>query len=214
MSLPSGMTTRTLTISTGVGISGTRSSLEVLVEVVPETVVWLPTAEPLMSLLPLRRTTVPDVAAVLQLPTVDQPGFSEDFYYKITVRYLADGRKIGRTKTRFYRPRNSSAEIEDFDLLSDTTTPPESIGPPGPQGPQGPKGEPGEAVLNGAISYVHEQLTPESVWVITHPLSFMPNVTIVDSAGTRLWGAEVYLPETNTIIVTFSGGFSGTAYLS
>lgn len=79
----------------------------------------------------------------------------------------------------------------------------------GVTGPQGPKGEAGD----GTVSYVHIQDTSSDVWTINHGLAFMPNITVVDSAGTVVEGAIEYLNST-TIVARFSGEFSGKAYLS
>jgi hypothetical protein len=76
-------------------------------------------------------------------------------------------------------------------------------------GPQGPMGEVGYADL----SYVHEQTISQSVWTIEHNLHFIPNITVVDSAGTVVEGDYNY-PDENTVVLTFSGAFAGKAYLS
>lgn len=64
-----------------------------------------------------------------------------------------------------------------------------------------------------SISYIHVQPTPASVWNITHNMGFNPNVTVVDSGGSVAEGDIAY-PSLNTVRLTFSGAFSGTAYLS
>ncbi|MEI6796807.1 MAG: hypothetical protein WCK39_08070 [Methanomassiliicoccales archaeon] len=61
--------------------------------------------------------------------------------------------------------------------------------------------------------YVHDQNEPAEVWIITHPLSKQPSVTIVDSAGTVVHGMIEYLDDSR-IRVTFTGGFSGRAFLN
>ena len=73
----------------------------------------------------------------------------------------------------------------------------------GIEGPQGPPG----------VSYVHDQNEPSNEWIILHYLERMPSVTIVDSSGRYVIGDVQYLDE-NVIRVTFSGGFSGRAYLN
>lgn len=94
------------------------------------------------------------------------------------------------------------------------------IPPPTPMGyvlgVQGPKGDPGEQGPAGPdkpLGYVHHQGTPSATWQITHNLDFQPNLTVVDSAGTVVEGDVEYLDAT-TVRVSFSGAFSGTAYLS
>lgn len=89
--------------------------------------------------------------------------------------------------------------------------------PSGQPGPQGEKGEQGEQGIPGdsssALGYTHVQGTPSAIWVITHPLSYYPNITVVDSTGSEVEGDVLYTSST-TLTVTFSGAFSGTAYLS
>ena len=82
----------------------------------------------------------------------------------------------------------------------------------GTSGPQGPKGDNGE-VLYVDLSYVHNQTIASDTWTITHGLQFIPNITVVDSAGTVVEGSYNY-PDENTIVASFSGAFSGKAYLS
>jgi hypothetical protein len=86
------------------------------------------------------------------------------------------------------------------------------IGPRGPEGPKGDKGDKGEQGPPG-VSYVHDQNEPSNEWIILHYLGRMPSVTIVDSSGRYVIGDVQYLDE-NVIRVTFSGGFSGRAYLN
>ena len=116
-----------------------------------------------------------------------------------------------------------------------------ATGLPGPAGPPGPPGPPGTGAdevwigtepptgsgyelwfdtdATGPIpvslvtSYVHVQSTPASTWTITHPLDFRPNVTVIDSANEVVEGEITYL-SADTILIEFSAGFSGTAYLS
>lgn len=77
-------------------------------------------------------------------------------------------------------------------------------GPPGPPGPPGP---------TTGSAYVFNQATPSATWVITHPLAYYPSVTVVDSAGSVVEGDLKYTSATS-LTVSFSGAFSGTAYLS
>lgn len=88
-------------------------------------------------------------------------------------------------------------------------------GPPGPQGPQGepgPIGPPGNS--ENAISYVHQQMSPDEVWTIAHNLNFYPGgILVQDAAGTTFEGEVEYL-DSNTVRLSFLAGFSGTAYLS
>ena len=64
-----------------------------------------------------------------------------------------------------------------------------------------------------AVAYHHTQGTSSAVWVITHNLGWYPNVTVQDSGGSVVEG-EISYTSTNALTVTFSGAFSGNAYLS
>lgn len=82
-------------------------------------------------------------------------------------------------------------------------------GPTGATGATGPKGDKGDS---GGF-YNHIQSSPSDTWNITHNLGYNPNIVIIDSAGTVVEGSYEF-PNVNTLIATFSGGFSGNAYLS
>jgi hypothetical protein len=84
-----------------------------------------------------------------------------------------------------------------------------STGATGPQGETGLQGPPGPA----GSSYTHNQGSPSTVWSINHNLGMFPNITVIDSAGSVVEGEERYL-DPNNVVLTFSGAFSGTAYLS
>lgn len=79
------------------------------------------------------------------------------------------------------------------------------------QGPAGPKGDSGNAGADA--HYPHSQPTPADVWTIAHGLNKFPSVTVFDSAGDEVEGAISY-PNANTVVLTFSAAFSGTAYLN
>lgn len=73
-------------------------------------------------------------------------------------------------------------------------------------------------LIDGKISeavqtYVHNQLSAASTWIITHNLGRMPAVTTVDSSGTVVLG-EVSYTDSNTVCIFFSSPFSGRAYLN
>lgn len=57
------------------------------------------------------------------------------------------------------------------------------------------------------------QATASATWVITHSLGGKPQVTIVDSADTHVFGDVQYNSNTQ-VTVTFSAAFSGKAYLT
>jgi len=63
------------------------------------------------------------------------------------------------------------------------------------------------------IYHIHTQGIPSATWVITHNLKKYPSVTIVDSLGNVVIG-EIQYTNINTVTLTFSGGFSGKAYLN
>jgi hypothetical protein len=110
-------------------------------------------------------------------------------------------------------------------LLNGVGVPPESLGINGDfylntsnMNLYGPKtnsgwGSPTDLVGSQELGYVHIQSVPSSVWNVTHGLGFTPNITVVDTAGTVVEGSYNY-PNSNTVVLTFIGGFSGRAYLS
>jgi len=61
--------------------------------------------------------------------------------------------------------------------------------------------------------YEHTQGQASTTWTITHTLGGKPQVTIVDSADTHVFGEVQYLSNTQ-LQVTFSAAFSGKAYLT
>ena len=61
--------------------------------------------------------------------------------------------------------------------------------------------------------YAHSQPIAAAVWVITHNLSKHPSITVVDSADTVVVGRVDYDSD-NQVTLTFSGAFSGKAYLN
>lgn len=63
------------------------------------------------------------------------------------------------------------------------------------------------------LHYTHNQMSPSKVWTITHNLKKKPSVTVIDSAGTVVYGAVQY-DSLDTITVYFAGAFSGTALLN
>ena len=72
-------------------------------------------------------------------------------------------------------------------------------------------GSPG--VSPSAIAYAHVQGASSALWTINHPLSFQPNVAVVDSGGEQVEGDVTYV-DSDTITLEFSAAFSGVAYLS
>jgi len=80
---------------------------------------------------------------------------------------------------------------------------------PGPQGPQGPQGPSGAQTQ---VFYTHTQNTPSDTWIIHHNLGGYPTVLVFDSGGAQCEG-NISFPDGNTMQVTFSSAFSGTAYI-
>lgn len=62
-------------------------------------------------------------------------------------------------------------------------------------------------------TFIKAQNIPAISWTITHNLDKYPSVTVVDSAGSVVYGDIQYISR-DEIKVTFSGAFSGTAYLN
>lgn len=71
------------------------------------------------------------------------------------------------------------------------------------------------ATLSDAVDkhYTYTQATPSDTWTITHNLRKRPSITVVDSAGSEVIGDCDYVDE-NTVVLTFTGGFAGNAYLN
>ena len=69
------------------------------------------------------------------------------------------------------------------------------------------------AASSNTRRHVHEQGSASTTWVITHTLGGKPQVTIVDSADTHVFG-EVQYNSNTQITVMFSSAFSGKAYLT
>jgi len=231
MALPTGIVTRTLTVSPEVG-NRRKSSLEVLVDPSVDVVVWTDTQEPISNHFRTIRTT-PDQIAVVEFPAVDQLGFVDkdlnpitNWHYKVTVRYLIDGRKVGKTVVKYFKPLMSTPPVSDFDLIASGESP-LYVGPPGPAGLSAYE----VAVQNGFIGTEEEwlaslssggvrpyttwdQTTPATEWVVVHNLGYNPGgVAVVNSANEKVWAPFRYV-DNNTLIITMSAAMSGTVHLS
>jgi len=72
-------------------------------------------------------------------------------------------------------------------------------------------------VLGGAgagdLNYIHNQAVPDATWTITHGLGKFPSVSVVDSAGSLVFGETVHINSAQ-LTVSFSAGFAGKAYLN
>lgn len=62
-------------------------------------------------------------------------------------------------------------------------------------------------------SFIHIQGEASDVWMIEHNMGRYPSVTVVDSAGSAVFGDVTYTNE-NQLTVTFSVAFSGKAFLN
>jgi hypothetical protein len=232
MALPTGIITRTLTVSTAVGKDKRKSSLEIQIAPSKNILVWSATEEPLAKMFTTIRTT-PDQSAILEIPVTNQPGFVDEnlnaatgWHYTITVRYLFDGRKIGQTVTKIFKPTTETALVTDFDSIP-TGDAPLYQGLPGPRGFSAyeiavANGFPGTeeqwlaSLATGGVTpyYTHEQSTPSAEWVIVHNLGYYPGgVSITDSSGRKVWAPYHYIDQ-NSVRVTMSAAMSGTAHLS
>jgi hypothetical protein len=85
----------------------------------------------------------------------------------------------------------------------------------GVQGPSGATGSAGPAGPAGTShdTYVHSQNVPASYWNIIHNLASYPSVSVIDSAGGLVIGDITYVSN-NRLTITFSGSFSGQAFLN
>jgi hypothetical protein len=58
-----------------------------------------------------------------------------------------------------------------------------------------------------------DQMIASSTWVVNHGLNSFPSVTVVDSSGATVEGAVEY-DDANSLTISFSAAFAGTAYLN
>ena len=65
----------------------------------------------------------------------------------------------------------------------------------------------------GDKNYVWTQSQSAAVWTINHNLNKYPSIRVEDSAGNDVIGDYEYL-DANTVVATFTGAFSGKAYLN
>lgn len=232
MALPTGIVTRTLTVSPEVGDNRRKSSLEVLIDPSVDVLVWTATQESIKNEFQTIRTS-PDLTAILNLPAVDQPGFVDanqnpvtNWSYKITVRYLIDGRKVGKTVVKHYKPTMAGPSVLDFDTIPSGEAP-LFVGPAGPAGLSAYE----VAVKNGFVGTeaewlaslstggvrpytTWEQTSPSTEWVVAHNLGYNPGgVSVINSANEKVWAPVRYV-DSNTLIISMSAAMSGTVYLS
>ena len=81
------------------------------------------------------------------------------------------------------------------------------IGPTGATGPTGPQGV-------GGGTYVHTQSSASATWTVAHNLGYFPGgVSVVDSAGSKVYG-DVTHTSVNQLVINFTAGFGGKVYIS
>jgi hypothetical protein len=68
-------------------------------------------------------------------------------------------------------------------------------------------------VLPISGSYAHTQSVASATWTITHNLGYRPAVSVVDSGGNYVIGDVNYI-SANSLTISFSSPFGGSAYLS
>ena len=71
----------------------------------------------------------------------------------------------------------------------------------------------GDTTIVEDKTFVYDQTVPSSEWTIKHNLEKFPAVNVVDSAGTEVIGAIDYI-DINTVVITFTGAFSGRAFFN
>lgn len=80
-------------------------------------------------------------------------------------------------------------------------------------GPPGPQGEP--VVGTGDLHYTFTQSLASASWgPINHGLGKFPSVTVVDSAGSVVYGDIIHEDENVISSIDYSAPFSGVAYLN
>ena len=62
-------------------------------------------------------------------------------------------------------------------------------------------------------NFVFTQAVPSATWTIQHNMNKLPSVSVVNNNNIIVYGNVVYV-DNNNLTITFSGGFSGKAYLN
>jgi hypothetical protein len=62
-------------------------------------------------------------------------------------------------------------------------------------------------------TFEYVQLVPSATWEIQHDLNKFPSVSVVNDNNILMYGETTYV-DNNNLTITFSGGFSGKAYLN
>ena len=66
---------------------------------------------------------------------------------------------------------------------------------------------------NDDKNYVHNQNVASSVWNVQHNLDKFASATVADSGGNVVYG-DIHYNDTNNLTITFSGAFSGKAFIN
>ena len=90
-------------------------------------------------------------------------------------------------------------------VIVQVTQPVVRVTAPGPQGPAG-------QFTPGDVAYTHTQAVSSATWTINHNLGFNPVAVVLDSGGTQCEGSITY-PTVNQMVLTFTGAFTGVAYI-
>lgn len=90
--------------------------------------------------------------------------------------------------------------MADEIVVVQVTQPVVRVTAPGPQGSA------------ADVFYVHTQAVASDTWTINHNLGGEPTAVVLDSAGTQCEGTFSY-PSKNTMVITFTAAFTGTAYV-
>jgi hypothetical protein len=90
-------------------------------------------------------------------------------------------------------------------VIVQVTQPVVRVTAPGPQGPAG-------SFSAGDVAYTHTQAVSSATWTINHNLGFNPVAVVLDSGGTQCEGSITY-PTVNQMVITFTGAFTGVAYI-
>jgi len=90
-------------------------------------------------------------------------------------------------------------------VIVQVTQPVVRVTAPGPQGPAG-------TFNPGSVAYTHTQAVSSATWTINHNLGFNPVAVVLDSGGTQCEGSITY-PTVNQMVITFTGAFTGVAYI-
>jgi hypothetical protein len=68
-------------------------------------------------------------------------------------------------------------------------------------------------VITTPQEYIHNQIIGSAVWSINHNLNKFPSIMVTDSGNNVIVGDIQYV-DSNNVIVSFTGSFSGKAYLN